>query len=146
MPIGRLWGRIKRASERRKLEVEKESKEFVVRELMNARSIFYGLQNTQDLPPDPNDQKKKPDRMKILKARDEMMKSMEAYNKAISHPYYFEEYMGLGHVFEPPEEPEVKTSEEFREQRRKEVEARERRFAAALRSIGEATNNQFPEE
>jgi hypothetical protein len=146
MPAGRLWGRLKRAAKRREQEMEKESKEFVVGNLMEARSIFYGLQNTQDLPPLPSEAKKKPNEQKIKKARDQMEQAQEAYYKAISHPYFFEEYMGLSHSFEAPEEPDQHTSDEFREQRRKDTQAREQRFSATLRSIGEASGNQFPQE
>lgn len=114
--------------------------------MMEARSVFFGLQNSQDLPPLPSEQKKKPNEGKIKKARQQMIDAQEQYMKAISHPYYFEEYMGLGHAYEPPEAPEEKSSQEFREQRRTEVEARERRFSAALRSVAEVSGNAFPEE
>lgn len=146
MPVGLLFSRIERAHERMQLEVEKHNKEFVIAKLMEARSIFFGLQNTQDLPPLPSEAKKKPNEQKIKKTRDAMEQAQEAYHKAISNPYWFEEYMGLPHQFPPPEEPEEKTSNEFREQRRREVAAREQRFSSALRSMAEASGNTFGEE
>jgi hypothetical protein len=146
IPVGRLLGRLERIHERWKVEAERESKEFVVSQLMNARSVFFGLQNTQDLPTLPSEQKKKPQEGKIKKARDQMQAAQEAYMKAISHPYWFEEYNGLGHVYDPPTEPEERDSQEFREQRKQEAAAREQRFASALRAAAEASGNALPEE
>lgn len=146
MPIGLLFSRIDRAHERMQHEIEKSNKEFVLSKLMEARSVFFGLQNTQDLPPLPSETKKKPNEQKIKKTRDAQEKAQEAYHKAISHAYWFEEYMGLPHQFDPPDEPEEKTSHEFREQRRQEVAAREQRFSSALRSMAEASGNTFGEE
>lgn len=146
MPVGLLFSRIERAHERMQHEIEKSNKEFVLSKLMEARSVFFGLQNTQDLPVLPSEQKKKPNEQKIKKAREAMEQAQAAYHKAISHAHWFEEYMGLPHQFDPPEEPEEKDVQEFREERRREVAAREQRFSSALRTMAEASGNTFGEE
>jgi hypothetical protein len=47
---------------------------------------------------------KKPNWGKVEQARAQMLKMMEAHQRGISHPWYFEQYMGLPHVFDKPEE------------------------------------------
>ncbi len=92
-------------------EAENEQKKWVIWQLNLTRGITFALQASQDLPPTKEEHnKKKPNWTKIGKARKELLSFMEAHQKGISHPFFFEEYMGLGHVFDAPPEPEKEKS------------------------------------
>ena len=49
------------------------------------------------------EQKKKPNDGEVREAKNRLLRFIEEYQEALSHPWKYEEYMGLGHVFDAPE-------------------------------------------
>lgn len=153
MPAARLWRRITRHHARKRKEAIDENKRWVVTQLNVSRAITYGLQANDELPPTRAEhEQKKPNWGKIEKVREQKLEFMERHHKALSHPYYFEEYMGLanadgvGHVFEKPAEEAqpvhhmARTKEQL-EKVRVEAREREQRIIANLMKYAEATGN-----
>jgi hypothetical protein len=106
--------------------------------LTTARAIFFGLQANSDLPPTKAEaNRKKPDWSKIEKARKSMMRMMEDYQKALSHPYHFAKHMGLVPAFDKPE-TEV-TPERLRT--RKDIEDMRSRMMQRLTAMKEKHGN-----
>lgn len=66
---------------------------------------------------------------------------MESWQKALSHPWYFEEYNGLTHVFDKPQ-VEVVRSSRRRLETREEIDDMVERMKADLRRINETRGNQ----
>lgn len=90
-------------NKRKSQEVELENKRFVIDQINKARAFYFGLQANQDLPLTQAEQKRGANDSKIKEAKKQMMNFIEEYQMALSHPWYWEEYMGLGHSFEAPE-------------------------------------------
>jgi hypothetical protein len=136
MPAWRLWERIQRFHKQERVKDEEEHKKWILMQLNFARSVTYGLQASQELPPEkPKSKNEKPDWPKINKARKQMEAFIEHHHKGISHPYYFEEYMGLPHAFEKPPAQKVRTSKEFLAEQKVQVSAMEARLTKNLDKI-----------
>ena len=143
MPAARLWRRIVRHGERKREEAELESKKWIMELMSHARCVTYALEANQELPPTKEEHnKKKPDWGKIHKAREERLEFMKRHHMGISHPYFFEEYMGFasperGHLFDPPTDEVLRQADPKSriEQQREEARARESRILEKLKAI-----------
>ncbi len=136
MPAWRLWERIQRFHKQERVKDEEEHKKWVLMQLNFARSVTYALQANADLPPTKEQSnQKKPNWTKINKARKQMEAFVEQHHKGLSHPFHFEEYMGLPHAFEAPPAPKVKTSKEFLAEQKVQVSAMEARLMGRLDKI-----------
>lgn len=148
MPAARLWRRIVRHHERARKEQEEEYRKWIIEQLCFARSVTFALQANSDPPPE------KPSKSgtnwgKVEQVRKQMMAFMERHQKGISHPYYFEEYMGLanderGHAFPPPPEvadnPATRTKDDIA-RLKKEAREREKRMIASLKNMIDTYGN-----
>jgi hypothetical protein len=135
----RFHGKVTLLLKLRREEQEAEEKRWRIGLLVQSRSISFGLQANSELPPSKAEaNQKKPDWTKIEQARREMMKFMEAHQKALSHPWYFEEYMGLGHIFD---KPEVEVAEPIRLKTRADIDAMKERLIAKLKMVRETQGN-----
>lgn len=143
MPAHILWDRITRTSKKNREKFEGEQRLSVVELLMQARSLTFGLQASNDPPPtwqDLQNQKKQkgPRQEQVNKARRAYEKMIERHQEGLSSPYHFMQYMGLaspdgkGQLFEKPAADKVKTSKEFRHQRKQQVEGIKQRMIGRL--------------
>lgn len=133
MPAGLLWRRIVRCGKKLREEADADHKKWVIELLSHARCATYALRANADLPPTREEaKKKKPNWAKVEKARDQMLKFMQAHDKGLSHPYHFESYMGLPHAFDAPPPETVKTSKQYREEEKQQVSAMEGRLVGIL--------------
>ncbi len=133
MPAWKVWERIQRLHKQQRTSDEEEHKKWVLMQLNFARSVTYSLQANADLPPEkPKSKNAKTDWPKMNKIRKQMEVFIEHHHKGLSHPYYFEEYMGLPHAFEKPPAATVKTSKEFLAEQTRQVSAMEARLVGNL--------------
>lgn len=126
-----------RTSKRQRDEQEGEHKRWVIEQLNLTRGMTFALQVSGDPPPSWEDiqrqkKNKPPQQGQVNKNRKSWEQQYEAHMESISSPYAWEAAMGLNHMFDPPPPETVKTSQEFRAQRRKEIAARERRLIGQL--------------
>lgn len=114
----------------------------MVGQLVIARSITYGLEANQDLPMTKQEQKKGANDAQIKQTKKQMMAQIKAHREGISHPWLFEEYMGLGHIFDMPkgvsQKPGLRTAKEIQHE---ELRAREERISARLEAWAERHGN-----
>jgi hypothetical protein len=133
-------GLVKLVSKRRVENAENERKNDQAGHMTIARAIFFGLQANSDLPPTKAEaNRKKPNWPKIDKARRQMMRMMEDYQKALSHPYHFAKHMGLVPAYAPPE-TEVDTG---RLRTRQDIEDMRERMKAKLLALKEKRGGDF---
>jgi hypothetical protein len=147
VPVQRFWSRLTRTWKRKSEARRQEQQKWVVEQLINAKSVYLGLQANQEVPPTKKEAtRKKPDWRKVEDARKQMLRMIEMHQEALSHPYLFEEYMGLAHVFDKPEGLQVthgpRARNKISKQPAKEVlHAREERIMAKLEKYAVATGN-----
>jgi hypothetical protein len=143
MPAWLLWDRITRTTKKNREGFENEQRLRIVELLMQARSLSFGLQAANDPPPtweDVQRQKKQkpPQKSQVEKARKAYEKMLERHQEGLSSPYHFMQYMGLaredgrGQLFDKPAADKVKTSKEFRHERKKQVEGIKQRMLGRL--------------
>lgn len=108
--------------------------------MTNARNVSFALQADKDLPLTKAEQKKGPNDSQIKKVKRETLKFMEGWQKALSHPWYFEEYNGLVHVFDKPQVEVVRSSRRL--ESREEINDMVERMKADLRALNESEGNQ----
>ncbi len=120
MPVARAWGRLERIRESRQMKAELDERRFRVGHYIQSR-VIYHLQVMMKDPPETRKEarrrraielgKRQPDYRASEDARRRRDAHDEAFSKALSHPWHFEEFFGLardgaGHLFpEPPPEP-----------------------------------------
>lgn len=143
MPVALFYQLLTHHTEKVKKEAEAEQSKWILEQLMNARNVTYGLMANQELPPtkaEAERQKKgkPPNWQKINEARDRMKAQMEEHFCALSHPYFYAEYMSLTHNFEKPAESLASSSRKSSAEERSE---REERIMQKLERYAEASGD-----
>lgn len=155
MPAHILWDRITRTATVRKERSEGEHRLRIMQLLMEARAISFNLQAAHDPPPSWDDlqrQKKNqgPKKEQVTKARKAYEEMAERHQEGLSSAYHFMIYMGMaaedgrGQLFPKPAPATVKTSKEFRHQRKKQVADMLQRIDGKLDRFAEMHGGDTP--
>lgn len=143
MPVALFYQLLTYHTEKVKKEAEAEQTKWILEQLMNARNVTYGLMANQELPPtkaEAERQKKgkPPNWQKINEARERMKAQMEEHFRALAHPYFYAQYMGLNNPFDKPAESLASSSRKSSTEERSE---REVRIMQKLERYAEATGD-----